>query len=500
MMRIFRTLNRLFFLIIFFQIFIGEAFAIDQISLRDNKINLYKTKKNNEITIYEKSETEETEETEKNEEDNQVNNKDTQNDSSSDGDFGIIKDIVEEEKVIEKNLDSDEDKIFLNKDIFNKQTKENLRKIITKAPIIEVQKLKITNRLIADTTTTNNFQSAEQRNEFRDITGALRYYSTIQLNKNFEIYGLARLARLDNNSDIARRENYNKSGNHRTFENLGINLSELSLKYSNGNNSLIAGKFTTNFGTAWRWNKSIFVHTIPQNYALNEKLGLTAVTKYGNIKKTGLYNFSLSLFTNDRKNFDNSLLHRKNSDTKSQAIAGDTRGLSSMTLATDINFEFTEKEKLSYHIAYSRLGVNKNATTVALERLKKQTGAVLGMNYKFPIQENFDLETILEYANIKNINGDSNISDKYFTSNLILKCYSNYSLMIGNSNNRTKNLVSSRQSRNITEINFGYEFNKNKFFDKLTTQIGYYQTLSRLTTMHNKEKSYALLVRYFKNF
>jgi hypothetical protein len=72
--------------------------------------------------------------------------------------------------------------------------------------------------------------------------------------------------------------------------------------------------------------------------------------------------------------------------------------------------------------------------------------------------------------------------------------------MIGNSNNRTKNRVSSRQSRNITEINFGYEFNKNKFFDKLTTQIGYYQTLSRLTTMHNKEKSYALLVRYFKNF
>jgi hypothetical protein len=74
-------------------------------------------------------------------------------------------------------------------------------------------------------------------------------------------------------------------------------------------------------------------------------------------------------------------------------------------LFPDINFEFTEKEKLSYHIAYSRLGVNKNATTVALERLKKQTGAVLGMNYKFPIQENFDLETILEYANIKNING-----------------------------------------------------------------------------------------------
>lgn len=494
MMRNFFFPNKLFFLIIFCQAFVCEAFAMNQIPSKDNKINSPKAKKNNEIKIYERDEDEDKEE------DTQVNDESTRSDSSGDGDFGIIKDIVEEKKVIEKNLDGDEDKIFLNKDIFNKQTKESLRKIIDKIPKIEVHKLKITNRVIADTTTTNNFQSTNQRNEFRDITGALRYYSTIQLNKNFEIYGLARLARLDNNSDIARRENNKKSGNHRTFENLGINLSELSIKYSNGNNSLIAGKFTTNFGTAWRWNKGIFVHTIPQNYALNEKLGLTAVTKYGNIKKTGLYNFSLSLFTNDRKNFDNSLLHRKNSDTKSQAIAGDTRGLSSMTLATDINFEFTEKEKLSYHIAYSKLGVNKNATAVALERLKKQTGVVFGMNYKFPIRENFDLETILEYANIKNINGDSNISDKYFTSNLILKYYSNYSLMIGNSNNRNKNLASSRQSTNITEINLGYEFNKNKFFDKLTTQIGYYQTLSRLTTMSSKEKSFALLVRYYKNF
>jgi len=493
-MRIFCVINKLFFLIIFCQVFIYEAFAINQIPSKDNKINSPKAKKNNEIKIYEKNEDD-------NEvEDNQVNDKNTQDDSSSYGDFGIIKDIVEEEKVIEKNLDGDEDRIFLNKDIFSKQSKESLRKIIDKIPKIEVQKLKITNRVIADTNTTNNFQSANQRNEFRDITGALRYYSTIQLDKNFEIYGLANLARLDNNSDIARRERNNKSGNHRTFENLGINLSELSLKYSNGNNSLIAGKFTTNFGTAWRWNKGIVVHSIPQNYALNEKLGLTAVTKYGNIKKTGLYNFSLSLFTNDRKNFDNSLLHRKNSDTKSQAIAGDTRGLSSMTLATDINFEFTEKEKLSYHIAYSKLGVNKNATAVAFEKLKKQTGVVLGMNYKFPIRENFDLETILEYANIKNINGDSNISDKYFTSNLILKYYSHYSLMIGNSNNRNKNLTSSRQSTNITEFNFGYTFDKNKFFDKLTTQIGYYQTLTRATTRSDKEKSFALLVRYYKNF
>ena len=72
--------------------------------------------------------------------------------------------------------------------------------------------------------------------------------------------------------------------------------------------------------------------------------------------------------------------------------------------------------------------------------------------------------------------------------------------MIGNSNNRNKNRLSARSSMNVTEINFGYEFDKNKFFDKLTTQVGYYQALTRVASTHNKQKSFALLVRYYKNF
>ena len=130
MMRIFCPINKLFFLIIFCQVFICEAFAINQIPSKDNKINSPKAKKNNAIKIYEKNEDD------NEEDDNQVNDESTQNDSSGDGDFGIIKNIVEEEKVIEKNLDGDEDKIFLNKEIFNKQTKESLRKIIDKIPKI----------------------------------------------------------------------------------------------------------------------------------------------------------------------------------------------------------------------------------------------------------------------------------------------------------------------------------------------------------------------------
>ena len=476
------------FLIIAFSFFINDALALEKIVKTPNDSGP------NKITIIENQKTLEDKNIEQKKLEEEVKN------NAELGDFGVIKDVVGENKVIKKKLESEEDSIFLNKDIFNEKTKEKLRKIIPQIPQIEIKKLKITNRVISDLSITDHIKNSEAKNEFRDTTGALRYYLNIQLNQNFEIYGLAKLARFDNDNDIARRENSNKKGNSRTFENLGINLGELSVKYSKDNSSLIAGKFTTNFGTAWRWNKGIFVHSVAQNYALSEKLGFTAITKYGDLKKTGIYNFSLSLFTNDRKNLDNSLLHRKHSDTKSESIAGDTRSLSSFTLATDINFEFKEKEKLSYHIAYSKLGVNKNTTAVSLDRLKKQTGVVFGMNYKFPIQKNLDLETILEYAKIKNINGESAISDQYFTSNFILKYLSNYSLMIGNSNNKNKNRLSSGESLNVTEINLGYEFNKNAIFDKLTTQIGYYQTLTKTMNITNKDKAFGFLIRYYKNF
>ena len=92
MMRNFFFANKLFFLIIFCCAFICEAFAVTPIPLKDN-INSLKTNKiieNNGIEIYEKSETEESKE------DNQVNDKNTQNESSSYGDFGVIKDVVQD--------------------------------------------------------------------------------------------------------------------------------------------------------------------------------------------------------------------------------------------------------------------------------------------------------------------------------------------------------------------------------------------------------------------
>ncbi|NBX53341.1 MAG: hypothetical protein EBT63_06820, partial [Proteobacteria bacterium] len=423
----------------------------------------------------------------------------SQNNSNNNefSDFGIIKDTVEEKKVIKK-YDSEEDEIFLNKDIFDEKNKTKLRKSAIQQPTSEVKDFTISNRIVSDLSLTNNYGNS--RNKFFDANGVVRYFSNIQLKKDFEFYGLFRFSRFDNDLDIAKREQSPSGGGSRIFENMGIGISELSFKYSKNNSSLILGKFTANFGTAWRWNKAIAVHNIPQNYALTEKLGITAITKYGDIKKSGLYNFSLSFFTNDRKNFDNSLFHRRQSASKSQALAGDTRSLASYALATDISFDFSEKEKLRYHIGYSKLAVNKRASSLPSDIIKKQQGIVFGMNYEFPINRDFSGEAILEHANIKNPDGDSRVLNNYLTTNFILKYSNKYSLMIGNSRNKNKNISLNSSRRNISEINIGYEFTKNKYFDRLTTQFGYYQRIEKNADRGHKNKALSILIRYYKNF
>lgn len=424
---------------------------------------------------------------------NQSNDNDIKDDASI---FGAIKKVVDDKKVIKK-FEIDDDKIFLNKDIFDEKNKEKLRKIVEEKVENYVPHFKFSQRIISDVSQTKNFGNI--RNNFNDTNGIIRYYPAITFKNNIEFSGIFRFARFDNQNDIIKRQNNPYKSGSRTFENMGINISELNIKYSRNNSSIILGKFTANFGIAWRWNKGIFIHTLANQYNLNEKLGVAFITKYGSSKKTGVYNLSFSTFTNDRKNLDNSLFHRRDSDSKSQALPGDTRSLSSYSLALDINFDFSKNEKLLYHLARSHLVVNKNASSLPRDLIRNQVGYAYGMNYSFPINEEFKGETMLEYATIKNLNGNRGVSSNFLTTNVTLR-YLNYRLMIGTSKNNISNVNAKSDYRRLSEINIGYQFDKNKYYDKIDAIIGYYQTLNDNINSKSIDKSIAILIRYYKNF
>lgn len=350
---------------------------------------------------------------------------------------------------------------------------------------------KITNRLIAETQFDNNYKDTNKQNEYKDLSGKIRFYSNLHLNKNIRISSFIAANRLDNSGTVL-------NGSNRYFENTGAYFQELNLNTNHENYSLVAGKFNPTFGTAWRWDRGLWSYNLASNYKQTEKLGFGGVYRLGNAQKTGQYNFSLSAFTNDRKNLDNSIFTNRDSAHKSEGRPGDTRSLSSYNLGLNINFDFGAQEKLSYNFSYLNLAVNKRNNPAV--RADDQKGFVAGMNYQYPWKENIAFDFLLEYTGMRNVDGNSDISEKYLTGNLITKFYKNWNLLIGNSSRKQTTLFQSGTSQNLSEISFGYDFNKTKFFDRLTIQTGVKHLYTNNQISPETQNSLGMLVRYYKYF
>ena len=369
--------------------------------------------------------------------------------------------------------------------------KEDVNQFSTKESSMFSFQPKFSNRFISDLRFDDNYQSTDRADEYKDTRFKGRLYSKLNLNKNLAINGYFRM------------KEFNKTaadGKDRTFKSEGLYIEELNMTYSNKKYAVVAGKFDLNFGTAWRWDRGIWSYETAQNYKEIEKLGFNGIYRLGNSKTVGEYEFGFGVFTNDRKNLDNSIITLRDSNSKSDAVPGDTRSLKSYVASLDINYDFGEHEKLSYHFSYVDLAVNSSASSVTPTKIDDQKGFAAGMNYEHPVTENFAVDWLLEYASIKNFGGDSDISENYLTANIIGKVYQNWLVTLGYSNRDNSEIDAAGFDQNLSEISFGYEFGKTLFFDKMVLQAGYKNQRTNYKTSLETENVFGGLLRLYKNF
>lgn len=350
---------------------------------------------------------------------------------------------------------------------------------------------KFSNRFISDVRFDDNYQSTEKADEYKDTQFKGRLYSKLSLNKNLAINGYFRMKEFNKTA---------ANGKDRTFKDEGLYIEELNVTYNDNKYAFIAGKFDLNFGTAWRWDRGIWSYETAQNYKQTEKLGFNGIYRLGDSKTVGEYQFGFGVFTNDRKNLDNSILVSRTSASKSDAVPGDTRSLKSYVASLDINYDFGGHEKLSYHFSYIDLAVNNRASSVTPTKIDDQKGFALGMNYKHPVTENFTVDWLLEYASIKNFGGDSDISENYLTTNIIGRIYQNWLVTLGYSDRDNSEVDAAGFDQNLSEISFGYEFGKALFFDKLVLQAGYKNQRTNYKTSLETQNVFGGLLRLYKNF
>ena len=261
------------------------------------------------------------------------------------------------------------------------------------------------------------------------------------------------------------------------------------------------GKFDLNFGKAWNFNRGIANHEIAQNYLQNEKVGFGQIMRIGDLKTTGRYQLSYSFFKNDRKYLDNSIITKGNNLSKEDAFPGDENIFKSYVISADIDFDFDNDKTLNYHFSYLNSAINEKHSNLADQnKIDDQKSFSASMNYIYPFNQDFILDSLVEYVSVKNYQGNSDIYERYLSANSILRIHKNYNLTLGHATRQNVQAQSYGFDENITEISTGYDFLESKFFDKLTFQLGYKRQRNDFKTSLETKNSLIALVRYQKRF
>ncbi len=489
-------------ILIFLPVF---AFAneVDQKDLKKGKVTANKIE--DPIDILKKEDDEDFDDDEDDENDDESEEELDEEDEYDDEEDDYEDD--ENENNYEKQELDDEDGDYLDE----LQAGATVRVIGAKNPKKDVKNVsifdfnpKVSYRTVTDIIFDDNYQFTNRKSEYKDANLTSRINSRIEFNKKLSLDYQLRVARSGQASENDRRDQLSTGGGDRTFEDVGVYLRELALVYDNRKYAILAGKLDIDFGVAWRWNRDMWAHDVADNYRLTEKLTVGGIYRLGDRKKTGQYNFGLFVYTNDRKNFDNAIITKRDSDTKSDARPGDTRSLGSYLGTLDVNFDFGErygqKERLFYHFSVYNASINSRATSINLGKLKDERGSSASMNYIYPFSDSYTLNFFAEYTDIKNVGGNSDISDRYTNITFLSKFYKKWLLTLANATRTNKEFGASGFKQKLSEISFGYEFGKTSFYDKLTFQVGYKHERFEKRVPDDTRNTYGALMRIYKNF
>lgn len=362
----------------------------------------------------------------------------------------------------------------------------------------------VSGRWIVDFDFEDNYSSTNRKSEFKNTFITSRFYTNISLVEGLKLNSYIKIGPQSQSSEQFRRNQLPGGGGDVFLENHGMLIEELNLSYEYNHKTLVAGKFDLDFGSAWRWNRGIWAHSLAENYKQVEKIGLGGYYKIGDSKKIGSYNFSFFTFTNDRKNLDSSIITKRDSDKKYDGKAGDTRSLKSYALNLDIGFDFgkrfNQNESLTYRFSYLNAAINKKYLSDSWSTKKREKSWSAGLNYTYPVIENYTIDALFEYARINNLGGNSDISEQYYVVSFVNHFLRHYNLTLSTTllRNKDHSMINGFHE-NLSEISIGYDFMFNEI-DKLNLQIGYKEQRVSNKTKLEANKAYGLLLRYYKYF
>jgi len=242
-------------------------------------------------------------------------------------------------------------------------------------------------------------------------------------------------------------------------QNNGLAIDQLKGQFENEDARFFFGKFNPDFGSAFRKEKRIGVFTtdFTKDYEMRGKIGAGFSAL---LEKNEL---TISTFFNDDTSLNDSAIHKKGSDKRSDGVAGRTFDPSSFNASLK-GQDLLGVHDLFYNFAYKNLNVDN------VPDKKSESGLVGGLEYLIPISLKTSLIPFIEVASLENLRGEKGRNATYVTMAVVAK-YSGWTTSVSS-------VIRSIQRQDITnpanniksndsqiQLSIGYKFSNNIAID-----------------------------------
>jgi hypothetical protein len=194
-------------------------------------------------------------------------------------------------------------------------------------------------------------------------------------------------------------------GRDRWFDDEGLFVETLFLRWQRGRFALHAGKFNPSFGFAWDLAPGIYGVDFAEDYEITERIGFGGVIEFGNAA-VGRHRLGVDAFFVDTSPLSRSLLHDRGRTRRSDGGPSNTLSPESFSI-TLRGGEIPRLPGLTYNLGFA----NQHRADVGG---RSERDAVAGLAYGFSPFEGFEIELLSEYAHLHHAEG-ANERRHYFT-------------------------------------------------------------------------------------
>ncbi|WP_299024584.1 hypothetical protein [uncultured Sulfitobacter sp.] len=162
-------------------------------------------------------------------------------------------------------------------------------------------------------------------------------------------------------------ESVTDAGDDRAFEDMGLYISELGLRFGFGDTFVSVGKISPVFAVAWDEAPGFYGTSLAEDYELSEMIGVSIDTPVG----TGGGTLSVAIFYADDTALSNSIGHKRGRNTTAAGGVGNTGELNNVAL------------QYSHEFGATTAWIGARHLSAGLGDTSDETGIVAGASREF---------------------------------------------------------------------------------------------------------------------